>query len=584
MPLEMRKTSQWWYGRYNVDGKVHVVNLKIRIEGERPDSITQDGDKTFERSKGKALEKFETLVEDAKSKKMSAEYVQKLHEIRTGRRIDSMPLEKFAEEWDTAPRKRKGSKRYVKQAHALFGRFVAFVRKHEDFKAAETLADVTPEMAEAFMQGERARGVSGRTYNAALILLRSAFKALTQKANIARNPFVGIPTLYEDTTHRKPFNQKELEAILNAVEADPFIRPVIVTGICTAMRRGDCCLLRWVNVDVDAGFVRVKTAKTGETVEIPMLPILRAEIAKHEGNGSEFVFPEQARMFQKNAQGITYRVKNLLEQAGFYDVDEEEESGEKKEPKPKAVEVDTRPLLPAAALLEQGMKVIAEVPEDRSPRKRERMTEVFQAYVAGTGLREIAQRMGISKSSVSLYLHEIEKGAGVRVFRPGHAATRPAKCLGAASAERNGGLRRASVRDFHSFRVTWITLALAAGVPMELVTRVTGHKTVDVVLKHYFRPGREDFRRTIEGAMPAFMTASEAAVPKALPAATVIHDAGVEYGEAEGPGETLGKALKALEGMTAKTWKAQRDVVAALVKQAKDWVDTRVVREVPLTA
>jgi hypothetical protein len=45
-------------------------------------------------------------------------------------------------------------------------------------------------------------------------------------------------------------------------------------------------------------------------------------------------------------------------------------------------------------------------------------------------------------------------------------------------------------------------LALAAGVPLELVQRVTGHRTVEVVMKHYFRPGREDFRQVILKAMP----------------------------------------------------------------------------------
>jgi integrase len=48
---------------------------------------------------------------------------------------------------------------------------------------------------------------------------------------------------------------------------------------------------------------------------------------------------------------------------------------------------------------------------------------------------------------------------------------------------RVNGKRRAWVHDFHSFRVTWITLALAAGVPLELVQRVTGHRTVLVVLR-----------------------------------------------------------------------------------------------------
>ena len=75
--------------------------------------------------------------------------------------------------------------------------------------------------------------------------------------------------------------------------------------------------------------------------------------------------------------------------------------------------------------------------------------------------------------------------------------------------ERANGLRRASVRDFHSLRVTWVTLALTAGVPLELVQRVTGHKTTDVVLKHYFRPGQEDFRLALEGAMPKLLTMGE---------------------------------------------------------------------------
>ena len=70
-------------------------------------------------------------------------------------------------------------------------------------------------------------------------------------------------------------------------------------------------------------------------------------------------------------------------------------------------------------------------------------------------------------------------------------------------------MQKASVKDFHSLRTTWITMALTAGVPMELVRRVTGHSTVDVVLKHYFRPGREAFKLALETAMPKMLTAGE---------------------------------------------------------------------------
>ncbi len=69
--------------------------------------------------------------------------------------------------------------------------------------------------------------------------------------------------------------------------------------------------------------------------------------------------------------------------------------------------------------------------------------------------------------------------------------------------------RQASVKDFHSLQITWITMALSAGVQMELVRRVTGHSTVDVVLKHYFRPGKEAFKTALETAMPKMLTSGE---------------------------------------------------------------------------
>jgi hypothetical protein len=52
-------------------------------------------------------------------------------------------------------------------------------------------------------------------------------------------------------------------------------------------------------------------------------------------------------------------------------------------------------------------------------------------------------------------------------------------------------------------------MALSAGMPMELVQHVTGHKTVAVVLKHYFKPGREQFRAAMMKAMPGMMTVGQ---------------------------------------------------------------------------
>jgi len=237
------------------------------------------------------------------------------------------------------------------------------------------------------------------------------------------NPFYGLPTRETETVFRKPFTPEELKAIVDAARVDDFIRPLLITGICTAMRRGDCCLLRWKDVDLARRFITVKTAKTGVTVSIPIFPMLFDELATLKPS-EEYVFPQQAKMYAENPDGITWRVRKVFAAAGFRDPAEN-----------------------------------------------------------GSGTEEDGAKGAIVKAQ--------ENTAPVR---------------GEIHADRKDGLRRASVRDFHSFRVTWVTLALTAGVPLELVQKVTGHKTTDIVLKHYFQPGREEFRRALQSAMPKLLT------------------------------------------------------------------------------
>jgi len=83
------------------------------------------------------------------------------------------------------------------------------------------------------------------------------------------------------------------------------------------MRWGDCCLLKWKGVDLNAGFITVKTAKTGQTVDIPVFPMLREELerAQQRKGESAFCFPEAAEMYRTNPDGITWRVKPVLAKA-----------------------------------------------------------------------------------------------------------------------------------------------------------------------------------------------------------------------------------------------------------------------------
>jgi len=240
-----------------------------------------------------------------------------------------------------------------------------------------------------------------------------------------------------------------------------------------------------------------------------------------------YVFPDQAKMYLENPDGITWRVKKILATA----LDGAQPACKVEHPRPD--EETVRKL---------GAEYIARLDEGE---KKERMAKVFDLYMGGKGIRDVVEALKISKGSVSGYLNEIQAAIGCQVVRgqaDGESMSQRLKAdTGLLWVKREEGTRRASVRDFHSFRVTWVTLALTAGVPLELVQKVTGHKTTDIVLKHYFQPGREAFRQALQTAMPKLLTNGQ-----------------------KSPKEEMREIL---EAMTAKTWKRDQQRLLELVKK-----------------
>ena len=418
MPLELRiekdgRVRHFWYGRFKIKGKRLCLNLGVKVAGTPPASLSlkDEGDTAFERSRAAAQAKLEQISQEAQSRRDSVKLVERLYEIKTGEQIQTIRVADLPDEWGRIPRKRKPTALYAFQCRSTLKRFALFVRQQNP--QAEELTQVTRPLARSFMEAEAARGITAQTWNNILYLLRSTFTNLLPAGAI--NPFSGIPAREAETVFRKPFNPDELKAIVDAARGNDFIRPVIITGICTAMRRGDCCLLKGKDVDLRRRFITVKTSKTGQTVSIPIFPMLYDELSRWPASDG-FIFPKQAEMYRTSAISITKRVQKVFAVAGFKD------------------------------------------PE----------------------------------TSVN--------GQEEQVRGPIHM-------------ERAFGLRRASIRDFHSFRVTWVTLALSAGVPLELVQKVTGHKTTEIVLKHYFQPGQEEFRRALQSAMPRLLTNGQSKTP-----------------------------------------------------------------------
>jgi len=555
-----------------INGKRECVNLGVKMLGTPPASlkVKDKGDAEFERSRGMAEQRLKEMRAEARGTRDAARLVKKLYEIETGAEVRTTKLADLEDEWAKLPRRRELAEKYEQEGRSILKRFVEFVQTRN--RRAVELAHVDASAAAAFMQAEKERGVSARTWNGALKLLRSTFRHLLPTG--APDPFEKLLTKQEETVFRKPFTPVELRAILDEAKDDELIRPILVTGMCTAMRRGDCCLLQWKDVDLDKNFVTVKTAKTGGTVSIPIFGLFRDELVKAaekreraEGGkrgGSAFVFPAAAAMYEENAYGITGRVKRVLfgalsklakaEAAAKGDAPSGAANGaDRSSGRPPA---DELPSLPVEELRRRGEEYLAGL---GNVERREKMRKVLDEYLAGGSAAAVAKSVDIGQGMVSLYLNEIEQAIQCKVVRRkagvGAAVKRDESLL---RVERAGGLRRASVRDFHSLRVTWVTLALTAGVPLELVQRVTGHKTTDVVLKHYFRPGQEDFRQALEGAMPKLLTVGNgkaAGLAKAEKLKTEIEVLPAERTAKQEMRELLGKVKpKKLQEQLLNVW------------------------------
>jgi hypothetical protein len=239
------------------------------------------------------------------------------------------------------------------------------------------------------------------------------------------------------------------------------------------------------------GMLAVKTSKTEATVEIPIFAPLRAVLEERGGKGTGFVFPEAAKMMRDNTDGLTYRFKALIAKAL-----------DKKQSKPPS-----KPT-PAAEIEADGMiAIMKNVPEGA---RRDRTLATFRRYCAGESVRDIHKATGVSKATISDDLNAVETMIDKDFIRSRRGPSVKEAIARVTREKRKHGKKSASVRDWHALRTTWVTLALSAGVPLELVRRVTGHATVEVVLTHYFRPDREQFKAALMGALPSVLTGGKA--------------------------------------------------------------------------
>lgn len=531
MGVFIRRTKKgiypFWIGFWQEDGARHETTI-IRWRGTPPDPGESEGDNEFERSRAEAESLFKRIREKGRGKAEEVALVQKIHAARYGARVARVKISELEARWDALPHKADLTQGRRKRVHSVLRRFETFMRKR--FPRISDVGALTPEHFKAFFEDvdkhgipeekdtsntekgvetdvkdeEEEGGVSARTWNDVLSILRGLLQKVDGQSEGYREYLANLPKRDEITVHRRPFSTAELDAIFAAAaEVDPELRPVIVADACTALRRGDVARLKWKAIDMVDGFATVKTTKTGETVEIPIFPPFMAVLREAEQKrkkGEDYVFPTVAKAYETSPDSLDRRLRKVLEAAGFVT--------------PNIIDAAKYPApsspAEAVAVVDAGMR------RDKwTAKRREKGLAILQKHLEGQNGRTIAAGLGIARGAVSSYLHAMEDAGKIALVTPPKPDEDSLRKV-VVSEMRDGEQRkrRGSLCGWHSFRTTFCSLALANGVPMEILRRITGHRTAEIVEKHYNQAKREQARRAFRNAMPkAIVGAARPALP-----------------------------------------------------------------------
>lgn len=291
----------------------NISSIDIFSEGTPPAEGEEYGNRQYEASKKEAEIALRRVLEDVVGNKSAEELAQTVYKARTGQRVRLYDLADLPKLWREKPRAKTVSSSHRKICLSQIQSFLEYCEKN--LPAVTKLDHLTSEHAKQFMAWQEERGISPRTWNAIMATLRTACKQGNCKA------FDSLVQRTSETVHRVPYSPDELKDIITEAKKDDLLYPLVVTAVCSAMRKGDCCKLAWSAVDLDEGFLTVKTSKTGRMADIPISPLLREVIVEQIGNGSEYVYPDLAAQYESNPKMLTDRLRKVLASAGFRDGD-----------------------------------------------------------------------------------------------------------------------------------------------------------------------------------------------------------------------------------------------------------------------
>ena len=177
------------------------------------------------------------------------------------------------------------------------------------------LAGVTHDMITEYLALLRA-DLCGSTYNGRVCILREIFRTLAAKAGLEDDPWEGVRLRPDDCHSRRELTMDELRRLLDAAKGE--WHKLILIGIYTGLRLGDCCRLDWSQINIAQGVIQLVPRKTRRhhqrLVTIPIHPTLGAALLDSQSSiGS--VLPTIAETYSRARWQVSQELTRIFRRA-----------------------------------------------------------------------------------------------------------------------------------------------------------------------------------------------------------------------------------------------------------------------------
>jgi integrase len=174
---------------------------------------------------------------------------------------------------------------------------------------AKFLQDVTSETALSYATNLSSGKMSPNTYNKHISFLTLFFRVIAEPARIEENPFERIRKKKLKTNVRRELSIAELKDLLEKATGE--LQTLFYIGTFTGLRLGDCCTLKWGEVDLDRGLINRIPNKTASRSSKPIMvgipsPLYAKFTETPKSKRKGYVLPKYAALYTyRNQDGRT---------------------------------------------------------------------------------------------------------------------------------------------------------------------------------------------------------------------------------------------------------------------------------------